>query len=128
MLTSTAEPRYNDVKNVPLRYLWKERQQTPTAEPTSQNDFEPLLGELGKAIEDQLLNLDKNNRKHVTQRVRDRCYYSAWLYGRNFKEECRHLAFFNFDCRVCCQNGGLDVLWGILSYVLVTRGLYASTR
>jgi hypothetical protein len=61
---------------VPLRYLWKARQQTPTAEPTSQNDFEPLLGELGKAIEDQLLNLkysffDKNNRKYVTQRVRD---------------------------------------------------------
>ena len=46
-----------ELKNVSLRYLWKARQQTPTAEPTSQNDFEPLLGELDKATEDQLLNL-----------------------------------------------------------------------
>jgi hypothetical protein len=65
-----------ELGNVPLRSLWKARQQEPNAEPTSQNDYEPLLSELRQAVEDQLLDLKysffgKKGGQWVTLRVKD---------------------------------------------------------
>jgi hypothetical protein len=117
-----------ELKNVPLRYLWKARQQTPTAEPTSQNDFEPLLGELDNATEDQLLNLkysffDKNIGKYVTLRVRDTLQAAVTQLGGYVDVISRGQGGTTApgiaDFRVCCQNGGQDVLLG---YVIICVG------
>jgi hypothetical protein len=64
-----------ELKNVKLLYLWKARQRDRNAEPKSQNAYEPLLSELMKVTEDQLLDMeytyfDKTNHQLVTKQVK----------------------------------------------------------
>ena len=120
-----------------LRNLWKARQQNPKAEPTSQNDYEPLLNELSQATKDQLLDLkysffDKKGHEYVTQRVKDTLqaataqldrYISITSHGQG---ESAHPGVL--DHRILCRNGGQDVLWDMSSYVLLVCGSYAGRR
>jgi hypothetical protein len=46
-----------ELKNMSLRYLWKARQPNRESEPASQNDYKPLLTEVGRVSEDQLLDM-----------------------------------------------------------------------
>jgi hypothetical protein len=117
-----------ELGNVSLLSLWKARQQRPDIEPTSQNDFEPLLVELRQITEDQLLDLqysyfDYQSRQWVTQRVRDilqvaiiqvNNYMSIISCGHGGPEHCGV-----FDDRVLCRDEGQDLLRG---YVIICVG------
>jgi hypothetical protein len=114
-----------ELKNVSLRYLWKARQHSHTAEPTSQNDYEPLLSEVSKATEDQLLDLkysfyDKNSGKYVTQRVEDTLQAAIAQLDRYINTISRGQGGAArpgvLDQRLVCRNGGQDVLRG---YVII---------
>jgi hypothetical protein len=108
-----------ELKNVSLRDLWKARQQDPKAEPASQNQYEPLLNELRRAAEDQLLDLkysyfDKDD-KLVTLQVKGTLqdattqlsdYIKIISHGQGGPARSGVL-----DSRVLCQGGG-DVLRG----------------
>jgi hypothetical protein len=102
------------LKNVSLLYLWKARQQNPTANPTSQNDYEPLLDELGQATEDQLLDLkysffDKKGNGYVTQRVKDTLQAATTQLNR-------YINITSGGQGLLCIDGGRDVLQG---YVII---------
>ena len=110
-----------ELKNVSLLYLWKAKQQTPNARPTSQNDYEPLLSELRQATEDQLLDLkysffDKGMGRYITTQVKDTLqtataqlshYISIISCGQGGL--ARRGAY---DDRVSCGDEGQDVLLG----------------
>lgn len=119
------------LKNVSLLYLWKARQQNPTANPTSQNDYEPLLNELGQATEDQLLDLkysffDKKRGEYVTQQVKDTLQAATTQLDRYMNIASGGQGGSTrpgvLDERVLCIDGGMDVLQG---YVIICL---ASTR
>ena len=68
-----------ELKNVSLLYLWKAKQQTPNARPTSQNDYEPLLSELRQATEDQLLDLGYSFFQCSEQAKPSQVWSRIWL-------------------------------------------------
>jgi hypothetical protein len=114
-----------ELKNVSLLYLWKARQQNPAANPTSQDDYEPLLSELGQATEDQLLGLkysffDKKRGEYVTQQVKDTLQAATTQLDRYMNITSGGQEGLTrpgvLDERVLCVDGGRDVLQG---YVII---------
>jgi hypothetical protein len=110
-----------ELKNVKLLYLWKARQTNRNNEPTSQNDYEPLLSELRKATEDQLLDLeytyfDKISRRLVTLKVRDTLQDATSQLGRYIdiisNGQGGPARRGVDDDRVLCRDRGKDVLQG----------------
>jgi hypothetical protein len=97
----------------------------PKAEPTSQNDYGPLLSELEQATENQLLDLkysffDNNSHGYVTRRVKD-------ILQAATAQLDRYISIISsgegdsarpgvYDSRLLCRKGGQDVLWG---YVII---------
>ncbi|KIX00089.1 uncharacterized protein Z518_10226 [Rhinocladiella mackenziei CBS 650.93] len=116
-----------ELKNVSLYSLWKGKQKSPSVEPNSQSNYEPLAKELRQATEDQMLNLkysyqDKTG-KWVTQQVND-IMKAAIAQVNNYVSiiSCgpggRGRAGVD-DSRVSCGDGGRDVLCG---YVIICVG------
>jgi hypothetical protein len=123
-----------ELKNVSLRGLWKAR--NPNGNSPSHSDFGTLIGELEKATEEDLLNMeycfyDKAGQRLVTERVKDileaattqlNCYISAISLGQGEKAGQGNSARSGVvDARVWCKDGGHDVLWGYCIICVGTR-------
>ena len=120
-----------ELKNVTLLDLWKAKQRHPSALTVSQNEFVPVLNELHKATEDELLNLyysvyNKELNIWETKQVKGilqegiaqlNHYMSIMSLGQGEQPRSGRQGRNGIvDEYVSCQDGGRDVLWG---YVIV---------
>lgn len=123
-----------ELKNVSLLNLWKGKQKYPSAKLASQNEYTPVLDELHKATEDELLNLkysffNKDVDRWETKQVKDilqegtaqlNHYISIISLGQGEQPRPGRQGRNGIvDDKVWCRKGGRDVLWG---YVIVCLG------
>jgi hypothetical protein len=117
-----------ELKNVSLLSLWKAKQRNPSAKPKSQKEYEPLLKQVHKATEYELLGMqftfyNENTRNYVTRQVQELLEEAIIQLNRYLDTLSRGQGGPNSvgvqDTRVLCQNGGQDVLWG---YIIICVG------
>jgi len=122
-----------ELKNVSLLSLWKAKQRHPSARPKSQNEHAPVLDELHKATEDELLNLNysffnKDMNRWETKQVKDilqeattqlNNYMSIISLGQGEQPRPGRQGRNGIvDDRVWCGDEGLNRLWGYVTICL----------